>query len=572
MSQRKCSPKKATVSGKNLVIVGAGLSGLTAALYARAAGYDVTVLERATFVGGRCATEDVSVVKHDGEELTAAFDTGATVWTMPSLLDDALGAVGLSVADVDPSFEVAAISPSYHARFADSSSFNVFKDEAQMEDELRRFATESAAEKQTGAAVPTENGAQSGAMPLPAGDELVTNYRKLRAWLQQLFDHSFTHFMSESFDAPWDLIRSTDSIRDLTALVRLGAFGKLEPKVMSFLKDPRLARVFSFQALYAGVAPRKALAVYGCISHMDTTMGVYYPHSKRFGRGMGTIAKVLAAALERAGGAIRFGADVRGVQLSADGSKVLGLSLHDGEFIAADAMIATVDLPVIEGWLEEAGAKPTTRVVPLRYSPSAVVMHGLVPASVSENWPTRHHTISFGEKWNETFAEISAPRGGRLMSDPSLLVTRPAVSAPERIVEAADGTRWEPVSVLAPCPNLESAPLDWATLTGPYVAEVLGELASRGWTGIDCEYVVGRVDTPATWADQDMGAGSPFGLAHLFRQTGPFRPRNFAGGSGLAGRMPSNLVLAGSTTVPGVGVPTVMISGRLAAERLGTAK
>lgn len=547
MSERKYSRKQASVSGKNVVIIGAGLSGLTAALYATAAGFQVTVLERESFVGGRCATEDVSVVKRDGEALTAAFDTGATVWTMPSLLDDALAAVGMSVAEVDPTFELEAIAPSYHARFASGDSFDVFQDVAKMESELRRYS----------------------------GDEMVASYRKLRAWLQQLFEHSFPHFMSESFDAPWNLVSSADSVRDLAALLRLGAFGKLEPQVLGFLKDSQLARVFSFQALYAGVAPRKALAVYGCISHMDTTMGVFYPHSKRFDSGMGTIAKVLAEALVRAGGEIRFGADVRGLRL-ASGSRITGIELHDGELVPADAVIATVDLPVVERWLGNAGKPPAKRAIPLRFSPSAVVVHGLVPASISERWPKRHHTISFGEKWNETFAEISAPRDGRLMSDPSLLVTRPAVSAPERIVEDADGTRWEPVSVLAPCPNLESAPLDWQTLTGPYVAEVLRELASRGWAGIDSEYVVGRVDTPATWADQGMGVGSPFGLAHLFRQTGPFRPRNFAGGSrrllGLTGRMPSNLVLAGSTTVPGVGVPTVMISGRLAAERLGRAK
>ena len=58
-----------------------------------------------------------------------------------------------------------------------------------------------------------------------------------------------------------------------------------------------------------------------------------------------------------------------------------------------------------------------------------------------------------------------------------------------------------------------------------------------------------------------MLAGSPFSAAHLFRQTGPFRPSNLV-------RTRDNVVLAGCGTVPGVGVPTVLLSGRLAAARI----
>jgi phytoene desaturase len=56
-------------------------------------------------------------------------------------------------------------------------------------------------------------------------------------------------------------------------------------------------------------------------------------------------------------------------------------------------------------------------------------------------------------------------------------------------------------------------------------------------------------------------AGTPFALAHTFAQTGPFRPANTVRGI-------ENVVLAGSSTVPGVGVPTALLSGRLAADRI----
>ena len=77
--------------------------------------------------------------------------------------------------------------------------------------------------------------------------------------------------------------------------------------------------------------------------------------------------------------------------------------------------------------------------------------------------------------------------------------------------------------------------------------------------GVDAELL--HVVNPADWARQGMVAGTPFALAHTFGQTGPFRPANTVRGI-------DNVVLAGSSTVPGVGVPTALMSGRLAADRV----
>jgi phytoene desaturase len=77
--------------------------------------------------------------------------------------------------------------------------------------------------------------------------------------------------------------------------------------------------------------------------------------------------------------------------------------------------------------------------------------------------------------------------------------------------------------------------------------------------GVDAEVL--HVVDPAGWARQGMAAGTPFALAHTFGQTGPFRPANTVRGI-------DNVVLAGSSTVPGVGVPTALLSGRLAADRI----
>lgn len=85
-----------------VIVVGAGLSGLSAALHLTGAGCSVTVLERADHVGGR-----VGRYRFDDYEI----DSGATVLTLPELVDDALAAVGLDAASADPPLRIRPLSP-----------------------------------------------------------------------------------------------------------------------------------------------------------------------------------------------------------------------------------------------------------------------------------------------------------------------------------------------------------------------------------------------------------------------------------------------------------------------------
>ena len=76
-----------TVKGPtdHVVVVGAGLGGLSAALRLLGAGRQVTILEREQVPGGRAG-----LLELDGYR----FDTGPTVLTMPDLIADALDCVG----------------------------------------------------------------------------------------------------------------------------------------------------------------------------------------------------------------------------------------------------------------------------------------------------------------------------------------------------------------------------------------------------------------------------------------------------------------------------------------------
>ena len=487
-----------------VVVVGAGLSGLATTLHLLGAGRRVTVVERAEHPGGRAGRLDLHT-----ERGTYLLDTGPTVLTMPDLLAEPFAAVGESLAD---RLDLVPLHPAYRARFADGSTIDVHTDADAMEAEVRRAC----------------------------GPASAAGYRRLRAWLTELYSVEIDRFIGANLDSPLDLLRP-----ELVRLAALGGFGRLGPRVARFLPDERLRRIFSFQSLYAGVPPDRALAAYGVIAYMDTVAGVFFPRG-----GMRAVGQALADAAVAAGAEIHYGRTVTG--LERRGTRVRAV-LHRGEAqgaterLSCDVVVLTPDLPVVHALL---GRAPR-RLVPLRYSPSAVVLHLGMRSARPE---LAHHTISFGAAWSRTFREIIAQ--GRVMSDPSLLVTRPTATDPSLAPPGCDL-----LFVLAPCPNTAQGSIDWAGAGPAYRDELLRVLEARGMSGLGADVGVSRLVTPADWAADGLAAGTPFSVAHTFGQTGPFRPRNLVRGL-------DNAVLAGCGTTPGVGIPPVLISGRLAAQRI----
>jgi phytoene desaturase len=434
------------------------------------------------------------------------FDTGPTVLTMPHLLDRAFARLGRDRATDLP---LLRLDPAYRAVYADTSELLVRSDPADQVAELRR------------------HGLARDAQAFPG----FVN------WLEELYDVEVPNFIERNFDTPLDLLT-----RPVAAakLIRLGGFGGLEKAVKKHFADPRLVRLFTFQAMYAGLAPADALAIYAVITYMDCISGVYFPVG-----GMHQVGRALAGALTGAGAQVRYDASV--TELLTDATGKLAGVVAGGERLVADAVVITSDLPTAYAELLPQ-VTPPRRLARADWSPSCLVWHVGVRGEPAPG--VAHHNIHFAEAWDESFDQLIKRK--ELMSDPSRLVTIPSMDAPAMAPPGHSA-----LYVLEPVPHLGSR-VDWTTEQGPARERLHRFLAANGYPD---DIVTQHLVTPLDWRAQGLAMGTPFSLAHTFAQTGPFRPGN------VEPRVPG-VFFAGSGTTPGVGVPMVLISGELAAERV----
>lgn len=432
------------------------------------------------------------------------FDTGPTVVTMVDSFRAIFAAVDASLDDF---CTLQRVDPAYRANFADGTSLALHADLERTASDIAAFASPSDA----------------------------AGFRSFVHWVSELYRVEFGPFIDHDVRSVADLARHPLA---LARLARLGGFGRWQAKVRQLTADERLHRLLTFQALYAGVSPLDALGLFAVIAFMDTVGGVYTPIG-----GTQALAEGLATAAGKAGVTFRYDTPVQSVVPGPHGCQV---ELAEQERLEASAVVITADLPLAYRDLLE--RRPPRRVARAAFAPSCMVWHlrnhGPLPPQ------TAHHNIYFGNAWAEAFDDLLTR--GRPAADPSRFVTVASVSDPTAAPDGAHG-----LYVLEPVPNL-GADVDWSATT-PRLTERMLTWASATGFAVDDADLVTCIDPPV-WRQRGAAQGTPFSFAHLFRQSGPFRPSP-------APRDAPGVFLAGAGTRPGLGLPMVTISGRIAAER-----
>jgi phytoene desaturase len=435
------------------------------------------------------------------------FDLGPTLLLMPEVLEETFAAVGHRMQD---HLRLTRCDPNYRIHFADGSHATFTSELTAMGRELERLEPGSFA-----------------------------HYLRFLARGHVQYATSLERFVGRNFDHLGQFLTPAN----LLAVLDVRAHRKMYAEVSRYFADERLRAALSFQTMYLGISPFDGPAVYGLLPFTELAHGIWYPDG-----GLHEIPRALARVAEDLGAVIHYDAAVRRIDVA--GGRATGCTLEDGRRVTADVVLCNADLPWAYRNLIAPEASRLRGADRLRYTSSAYMMYlgtsGTFPALV-------HHNVFFGRDYRGSFDDLF--RRLRVPADPSFYVNVAARTDARVAPAGRDG-----VYVLVPVPHRD-ARLDWAAEGARLRAHVLERLAACGADlrhAIDVEHHV----TPDDWAETlNLERGAAFGLSHDFFQVGVFRPAN---------QDPNvrNLFFVGASTQPGTGLPMVLLSARLATERI----
>ena len=350
-----------------MVVIGAGVGGLCAAIRLGAAGRRVTVLERNDVAGGKLAVR---------EREGFSFDTGPSLVTLPGLFADVLALAGLRL---DDDLDLVRLDPQFRYHWPDGSSLDVADDPA------RTAVSMDALSPGAGAA-----------------------YRAFLADAERIWTVAERTFLAGAMDRPTAMVRRMRSPRDLLAIDPLRT---LHRAAAARFADPRLQQWAGRYATYSGSSPYRAPATLACIAHVEAAHGCWYPR-----RGLGALRDALVRAAHAVGVEVRCGIDVASIE---PGSVVTGA----GERVRGRHIVANVDaVHLYRDLLHD--ERMTRRVRRAEPSGSGFVML----AGVRGRTPgLAHHNVWFSPSYA---AEYDALDHGRAAHDPTIYACVSSVTDP----------------------------------------------------------------------------------------------------------------------------------------------
>jgi 1-hydroxy-2-isopentenylcarotenoid 3,4-desaturase len=509
---------------KSVVVVGGGIGGIaTAGLLARD-GYQVTLLEAHERLGGRAG-----LWEKDGFR----FDTGPSWYLMPEVFDHWYRLMGSSAAE---HLTLTKLDPGYRIYFEPEGDgpAEFINIRANREDNLALLE-----ELEPGSRASMEKYLDSAKETYRIAKEyfLYTSFQDLRPLL-----------VGE-------------------VLKRAGTlFSLLTTPIMTFAKrytkDPRIQQVLGYPAVFLGSSPYLAPSMFHLMSHLDLEDGVLYADG-----GFTKVIDSMAEVIEANGVTVVLGARVGKILTQAGGKKAraTGVEYVDraGKTIVleADMVVSTTDLHHSETTMlpKDLQTYPQSWWDKKTVGPSAVLLYLGVKGDVPE---LEHHTLFFTRDWEDNFTKIF--QDPPVVPDPaSLYVCKP--SATDDAVAPKGHTN---LFVLVPMPadvSLGKGGMDGGG--DPIVEQIADRSIAQiaKWSGVTdlAERIVLRRSVgPADFAGElNAWKGTALGPAHTLGQSALFRAGNVS-------KKVQGLYFAGSSTIPGIGLPMCLISAEVLVKRV----
>lgn len=442
---------------------------------------------------------------HDGHH----FETGPTLFIMPHVYEDEFAALGVSLHEM---LDLQRVDPTYHLVFDDGSTLALTSDMKAMQDQLEAMEPDS-----------------------------FQGFLRYMDEGHRHYHQAMQHLVNRDFRKAGEFF----NLRNLPMLFILKPLSRHYNHMAAYFGEPRLKSAFTFQDMYMGLSPFDAPATFSMMPYTEMAHGVWYPKG-----GMYRVVEALMEVAHQAGVEFAFDTAVKHIELNGKSAK--GVRLEDGQRLEADAVLANADLPYVYQDLLPSDGQ-ADKLARKRYSCSVISFFWGLDRPYQTLGP---HTLFLADDYRQNFDEII--RDLTIPQKPSLYL-----HAPARLDSSMAPAGEDTLIAIVPVGHMnERQNQDWKALIGQARQAVFHRLKILGITDLEAHIKFETCFTPLSWRKRyNLVKGSTHGLSHNLMQLGYFRPGN-------RHSRYHNLYFVGASTHPGTGMPTVLISARLTAQRM----
>ncbi len=359
---------------QRIIVIGAGLGGLSAAISLASEGFAVELIEKNDKVGGK-----LNILEKDG----FTFDLGPSILTMPHIFDALFTRVGKNRADYVV-FE--KVQPHWRNFFEDGTTVDLTDDAEAMQHELDKLGAEAPAE-----------------------------FARFMAYSKQLCSATEAGYFAQGLDSFWDLLKFYGPLR---SLLSFDVFRSMDQGVRRFISNPKLADILNYFIKYVGSSPYDSPALMNLLPHIQFDYGLWYVNGGMYG---------LAQALERLalelGVVIHLNTEV--LEIQQENRRATAVRLSNGDVLAADIIVSNMEvIPAMEKLLHSPASalKKMQRFAP---SCSGLVLH----LGVNRLYPQlAHHNFFYSNQPRAHFNAVF--NSHQLSDDPTIYLVAPCKTDP----------------------------------------------------------------------------------------------------------------------------------------------
>ena len=420
---------------RRVIVIGAGLGGLSAAISLASEGFSVDLVEKNDKVGGK-----LNILTKNG----FTFDLGPSILTMPQIFDELFKRAGRNREDY---VRFEKVEPHWRNFFEDGTVIDLTPDPEAMNKELEKIGPHAAAE-----------------------------FARFMAYSKHLTLETEAGYFAKGLDTFWELIRFYGPIR---SLLSFDVFRSMDQGVRRFISDPKLADILNYFIKYVGSSPYQSPALMNLLPYIQFEYGLWYVHGGMYG-----LAQAMEKLALELGVKLHLNAEV--CEIRQESRRATAVCLADGQTLAADIVVSNMEVIPAMKKLLKAPENELNKMRRFQPTCSGLVLH----LGVDRLYPQlAHHNFFYSEQPRKHFDAIF--KSHTLSDDPTIYLVAPCKTDPKQAPPDC-----EIIKVLPHIPCLDAnkpiTPEDYLAFRD----RVLTKLERMGLTGLRRHIVTEEYWTP----------------------------------------------------------------------------